>query len=81
MKQHILQWNCRSIRKNFNDIQLLINEHNPVAICLQETFLPHNHSFIYVILMVIIIRMKLITSQKAEFQYLLDKILLKVKFT
>ena len=45
MRQHILQWNCRSIRKNFNDIQLLINEHNPVAICLQETFLPHNHSF------------------------------------
>ena len=45
MRQHILQWNCRSLRKNFNDIQLLINEHNPVAICLQETFLPHNHSF------------------------------------
>ena len=35
----IVQWNCRSLKTNFDELSLLINEHRPVAVCLQETFL------------------------------------------
>jgi exonuclease III len=36
---HILQWNCRGLRSNFDELQLLIHQYNPVALCLQETML------------------------------------------
>ena len=39
MTNHILQWNCRSVKANFEELNLLINEKKPVAVCLQETFL------------------------------------------
>ena len=39
MNNTILQWNCRSIKANFEELNLLINEKKPVAVCLQETFL------------------------------------------
>ena len=39
MTNHILQWNCRSVKANFEELNLLINERKPVAVCLQETFL------------------------------------------
>ena len=39
MTNHILQWNCRSVKANFEELNLLINENKPVAVCLQETFL------------------------------------------
>jgi hypothetical protein len=45
MNQTVIQWNSRSIRKSFNELNIQINQHNPVAISLQETFLPHNHNF------------------------------------
>ena len=38
MTNHILQWNCRSVKANFEELNLLINENKPVAVCLQETF-------------------------------------------
>ena len=34
-----IQWNCRGFRVNFNELSLLIQNHGPVAICLQETHL------------------------------------------
>ena len=34
----IIQWNCRGLRHNFNELKLLISTHNPIAICLQETY-------------------------------------------
>jgi hypothetical protein len=37
-----IQWNCRGFRVNFNEISLLIQNQNPVALsclCLQETHL------------------------------------------
>ena len=34
-----IQWNCRGFRVNFNELSLLIQNHNPVALCLQETHL------------------------------------------
>ena len=39
---YIIQWNCRGLRSNREDIELLITKYSPVAICLQETMLkPH----------------------------------------
>ena len=34
----IIQWNCRGLKANFNEILLLLQE-DPVAVCLQESFL------------------------------------------
>ena len=39
MTNHILQWNCRSVKANFEELNLLINDKRPVAVCLQETCL------------------------------------------
>ena len=33
----ILQWNCRGLRPNYQDLQSLIRWRNPLVICLQET--------------------------------------------
>ena len=41
----ILQWNCRSIKANVEELNLLINKHKPVAVCLQETFLKDSDNF------------------------------------
>ena len=39
---YIIQWNCRGLRSNREDIELLISKYSPTAICLQETLLtPH----------------------------------------
>ena len=45
MKNNILQWNCRSIKANFEELNLLLNEQKPVAVCLQETFLKDSDQF------------------------------------
>ena len=39
MSNNILQWNCRSIKANYEELTLLVNELKPVAVRLQETFL------------------------------------------
>ena len=36
---YIIQWNCRGLRSNREDIELLISKYSPAAICLQETML------------------------------------------
>ena len=45
MNNTILQWNCRSIKANFEELTLLINEQKPVAVCLHETFLKDSDKF------------------------------------
>ena len=35
----LLQWNCRGLKHNFNELKLIISTHHPIAICLQETYL------------------------------------------
>ena len=35
----IIQLNCRRLKSNFDELYLLISDHKPVAVCLQETFL------------------------------------------
>ena len=39
---HIIHWNCRGLRKNYHEIELLISEFSPDVICLQETMLTPN---------------------------------------
>ena len=36
---NIIQWNCRGLKPNLDEINLLIQKNNPLAICLQETYL------------------------------------------
>ena len=38
-KHQIIQWNCRGLKPNYNEVSLLISEHNPSVFCFQETFL------------------------------------------
>lgn len=41
----ILQWNCRGLLCNYDDVYSLLEEHHPIAFCLQETHLkqtPYN---------------------------------------
>ena len=38
-KHKIIQWNCRGLKPNYNEVSLLISEYNPSAFCFQETFL------------------------------------------
>ena len=40
----ILQWNCRGLRANFNDLGTLCKSYNPQAICLRETHLKQSDS-------------------------------------
>ena len=34
----VLQWNCRGLRANYEEVQLLVSSFNPHVLCLQETF-------------------------------------------
>ena len=38
-KHKNIQWNCRGLKPNYNEVSLLISEYNPSVFCFQETFL------------------------------------------
>ena len=38
----ILQWNCRGIKANYEELLILHDKYNPKVGCLQETFLKDN---------------------------------------
>ena len=38
-KHKIIQWNCRGLKSDYNEILLLLSLLSPSAFCLQETFL------------------------------------------
>ena len=38
-KHKIIQWNCRGLKPNYNEVSLFISEYNPSVFCFQETFL------------------------------------------
>ena len=47
---HFIQWNCRGIRANYEELELLVAKYNPVALCLQElqvsdTYTPNNELY------------------------------------
>ena len=39
MANNIIQWNCRGLQANYNEILLLMSKYNPALLCLNETFL------------------------------------------
>ena len=39
MANKLIQWNCRGLKANFNELILLLTGMCPSIICLQETFL------------------------------------------
>jgi ribonuclease HI len=43
-RQHIIQWNCRGLRANFDEIQILIQNFQPLVFSLQETLISHNNT-------------------------------------
>ena len=45
----IVQWNCRGFKANFYELKILYERLNPLALCLQETFLRQTdiHHFKY----------------------------------
>ena len=43
-KHKIIQWNCRGLKHNYNEVFLLISEYNPPVFCFQETFLKLNEN-------------------------------------
>ena len=46
MTNSVIQWNCRGLRPNFYELNLLVVNHNPLAVCLQETFLKDTDNII-----------------------------------
>ena len=44
MATAFLQWNCRGLLTNLDDIEYLLQEHKPAALCLQETHLNATHT-------------------------------------
>ena len=38
MNNNILQWNCSSIKANYEELALLLNEQKPVAVCFTGNF-------------------------------------------
>ena len=45
MANKLIQWNCRGLRANFNELLLLLTGLCPSIICLQETFLKPTDNF------------------------------------
>ena len=45
MKNTIIQWNCRGLRANYDELQLLLNDYDPAVVCLQETYLKEPNNF------------------------------------
>ena len=39
MTNSVIQWNCSGLRPNIDELSILIVKDNPLAVCLQETFL------------------------------------------
>ena len=35
----VIQWNCRGFNTNYNELEVLSQQLNPFAICLQETYI------------------------------------------
>ena len=40
----IIQWNCRGIRPNYEEMQLIIQNHSPIVVALQETKINDNNN-------------------------------------
>ena len=60
-KKSIIQWNCRGLKANYNEILILTTLLSPTVFCLQETFLKNTDNInlkiiVYIIISQLIIR-------------------------
>ena len=59
-KHKIIQWNCRGLKPNYNEVSLLISEYNLSVFCFQETFLKpmitsHYKDLMYITMFILIV--------------------------
>ena len=45
-KKSIIQWNCRGLKANYNEVLILMSLFSPSVICLQETFLKQSDVYV-----------------------------------
>lgn len=42
---NVVQWNCRGLRANYTELQLLMTKFDPLAFCLQELLITDSYNF------------------------------------
>lgn len=42
-----IQWNCRSLLQNIDDIHFFLDELKPIAVCLQEAYVNNTHTNVF----------------------------------
>ena len=45
-KKSIIQWNCRGLKANYNEVLILMSLFSPSVICLRETFLKQSDVYV-----------------------------------
>ena len=65
MKNTIIQWNCRGLRANNDELQLLLNDYDPAVVCLQETHLK-NSIMLLLEIIIFLIRLLLVMGEALE---------------
>ena len=63
-KKTIIQWNCRGLRANYNEILILMSLFSPSVICLQETFLKQSIALVLEILICSIIFVLMVSGHQ-----------------
>ena len=57
-KHKIIQWNCRGLKPNYNEVSLLISEYNPSIFCkkhfLNQMITSHYEVLIYITMFILI---------------------------
>ena len=60
-KHKIIQWNCRGLKPNYNEVSLLISEYNPSVFCffkrhfLNQMITSHYKVLIYITMSILIV--------------------------
>ena len=62
MKNTIIQWNCRGLRANYDELQLLLNDYDPAVVCLQELTLK-NPILLHLEIIIFLIRLLLVMGE------------------
>ena len=65
-KKSIIQWNCRGLKANYNEILILTTLLSPTVFCLQETFLKNTDINFKIIVYIIILQLKIRKPQEVH---------------
>ena len=44
MENTLTYWNCRGLRANYDELQLLLNDYDPAVVCLQDPYLKESNN-------------------------------------